>query len=224
MLMATVYSFGQSFVIANPDTSMWGAVGSDLSGGATVKNVSGSSKTVKCRRTIIHQDAGNISYFCWGPQCYNDSTYVSPNPVAIAGGDSAYSFIGHCGDATLPGVNTVMYTFYTVGDTTDSASFIARYYFGPAGINELSAMGKLFNASPNPAIDNSTILYSLSNNVHSAQLIITNILGSKIAEYPLDTRNNTYLLYTKNLSNGVYFYSLEADGKMISTKKLLVSH
>ena len=56
----------------------------------------------------------------------------------------------------------------------------------------------------------------------SARLVITNLVGSKVAVHSLNGTSGKVRMDISNLDSGIYFYSIEADGKIVSTKKLIV--
>ncbi len=77
---------------------------------------------------------------------------------------------------------------------------------------------------PNPAIDHSMITYSLTQARH-VLIKVTNSSGKIIAtidEGKKGIGSQKYSLNLKDLSKGLYFYSLYLDGTLVETKKLVV--
>jgi hypothetical protein len=77
-------------------------------------------------------------------------------------------------------------------------------------------------AYPNPASDNVTIEYAVSGNANKVQLVVKNLLGSTLYTRNLDVNSNRVKLNVSEYPAGIYFYSIEADGRPMVTKKLLV--
>lgn len=80
------------------------------------------------------------------------------------------------------------------------------------------------NIYPNPANDYATLEYKFVSNVKSASVNIYNVLGTEIAQLPLDKQDESIKIATRNLDNGVYLYQVVIDNKKVLTKKLIVRH
>ena len=121
--------------------------------------------------------------------------------------------------------DTVRYTVYDGSNPSDSVSWVVVYKF-TTGINEVAAAPKiiLVNSFPDPSDNASMVNYVLSKDAKSAKITVMNMLGNKVAEFPIDTRETKFIIPTRNLNAGIYFYSLEVDGRVTSTKKLMVNH
>lgn len=94
-----------------------------------------------------------------------------------------------------------------------------------SGFQEVDPNAVTLTNYPNPVADQTVISYTLNAPAKSVILTIYNSVGQVIAQ---STRSNqgtslyTYTWNSKDVSNGVYFYSLNADGK-ISTNKFIVA-
>ena len=223
--MTVSYSFSQSISIISGGTDIWCTDATLCDGTATIKNISTNTITVKCKRIINSMSQGNINYFCFAGSCYGPSTRVSGSSALMAPDSTNGSFIGYLQDSAASCDDTVTYCFFNVNDTTDATCYTVVYHFRPTGISQVSpANSVLLNVYPNPVDFEATFQYSLPREFNSAQVIIMNMLGNKVGEYELNSNKPSLIISTADLSNGIYFYSLEVDGKVISTKKLMVSH
>ena len=84
--------------------------------------------------------------------------------------------------------------------------------------------GSILNeAIPNPTKGIAHIPYRLPAGMMHAQLLITDMTGKIINVIALNSSDNVDV-NTIALSSGVYNYSLQADGKILQTKKLVVAH
>jgi hypothetical protein len=80
---------------------------------------------------------------------------------------------------------------------------------------------------PNPASSYASIDYNLSNQKDQkdqAKIILCNVLGNVVGEYPLVKDAKRLYISTQELSSGVYFYTLSVEGKSLITKKLIIRH
>lgn len=81
------------------------------------------------------------------------------------------------------------------------------------------------NAQPNPAMSATNVAYSIPANFRNAKLVVRNSLGSTVKEVNLKVGSASKVsLNVSDLVNGVYFYSITADGRPLVTKKLIVKH
>ena len=83
--------------------------------------------------------------------------------------------------------------------------------------------GILSQAIPNPTNGIAHISYRLPKGTAYAQLLITDMSGKEIKIISLNNSGNVDI-NTTSLSSGVYNYSLQVNGRVISAKKLMVAH
>jgi hypothetical protein len=188
-----------------------------------VTNNSANSIPVIVRKVVLDTIAGSINMFCWG-SCFASTVYLSPTPISILPGRTdSTNFSGHYVPNTYPGVSRMRYVFFNRSNQSDSVCVNIYYSAFPLGTETLSENGKLSNAFPNPANNYTTISYSLTG-AESGSMIIRNIVGSVVKEVPLNGDSEKASIFTGDLSEGVYFYSLHVEGKMDISRKLIVRH
>jgi hypothetical protein len=82
----------------------------------------------------------------------------------------------------------------------------------------------LFQNAPNPFTEGTDIKMILPEDVHQANLIIYNLEGKQLKSVPVQTRGNAVVKFAGHeLSAGIYIYTLIADGKIIDTKKMILT-
>lgn len=75
---------------------------------------------------------------------------------------------------------------------------------------------------PNPFAEKTTINYHLPEDVVKAQILFYNASGKLINSVELAERGNGQInVFAADLSNGVYTYTLVADGKIIDSKRMI---
>ena len=80
----------------------------------------------------------------------------------------------------------------------------------------------LYQNIPNPFGDETTINYYLPQTVNNAKIVFYNDMGQKVKEVILEHKSNASLnVRTSELSQGIYSYSLEVDGKITDTKRMI---
>jgi hypothetical protein len=84
--------------------------------------------------------------------------------------------------------------------------------------------GSLDQNAPNPFSSLTSIHYSLSSNVTSAQIMITDNSGKVLKQVSvLPTQKGIMNIEAGTLLAGTYIYSLMADGKLIDSKKMMIA-
>jgi hypothetical protein len=73
---------------------------------------------------------------------------------------------------------------------------------------------------PNPFAEQTTITYNVPEKYNFAQIIFKTVEGKIIRTIDIDKKGQGQLnVFANDLSNGLYMYTLIADGKIIDTNK-----
>lgn len=197
---------------------------SDAENEITIQILNDSPDTVRImlRKEII-TDLGGDSYntFCIGT-CVDPSTMQSSVPLVLAPGDTSNNNQFHLlyNPAGLTGVCTVKYTFTARSEYV----IVVNYISGEVSVADAPATLGSFSAYPNPATSSVTFQYTLANRSASdaANIVITNLIGNKVRVIPVAGNSGKKTVDLSNMVAGIYFYSMEINGKPVSTKKLIV--
>ncbi len=194
--------------------------------GIIVHNNSANTLHVTVAKEVISEVEGAYNTFCLG-SCYDPSTMVSPATIELAPGESSTEATFHTVYNPMGnyGVTTVKYSFYDEQLNETPAYLVVNYIFeDPDGIANHTVNAKTFNAYPNPATSQVTVQFDMANRTagDNAQIVLTNLVGKKVCAIPVSGSNGKTNIDLSNLVAGIYFYSLEVNGKIISTKKLIV--
>src|ERR1017187_6791750 len=104
-MIITVLSFSQSLSLVSKDTVIIGVVcGIAGPANAVIKNVSGATLTLKCKRTTINMVSGNTNYFCW-VLCYGPGTDISPTGISTPSDSTRANFEGYLNDISCSLIN-----------------------------------------------------------------------------------------------------------------------
>jgi hypothetical protein len=83
---------------------------------------------------------------------------------------------------------------------------------------------KLFQNTPNPFTQDTEVAFSLPETVQKADLYIYDMNGAQITQIALAQRGNAAVTINGGkLAAGMYLYSLIADGKIIDTKRMILT-
>ena len=76
--------------------------------------------------------------------------------------------------------------------------------------------------SPNPFAEQTTITYTIPEIVKDSKIMFYTVNGVVLKSVQINDRNHGSLtVYGSNLSEGIYTYTLIADGKIIDSKKMI---
>lgn len=77
---------------------------------------------------------------------------------------------------------------------------------------------------PNPFSERTDIAITLPENVQKAILYIYDMTGKQLEQHEVTGRGETTMtIYADQMSNGMYIYALVADGKVITSRKMIVA-
>ena len=76
---------------------------------------------------------------------------------------------------------------------------------------------------PNPFTEKTDIAFYLPESVQTATLYIYDLSGKQIEQHPVEGRGNTVMtIHAECMDAGMYVYSLIADKKVVTTRKMIV--
>jgi hypothetical protein len=224
LALTSGYSVAQVLTAVQPLLNYTGVDNATLTAHAEIKNNS-MSQTLN----VIAENynplltPGHFTYFCWAV-CYDTSTYISPDSIVLGPGQSTNLFISYVVPSGIAGYDEITYRYYDMNGMSDTLYLTFTYDFITTGIFEVNTkQNSLFISGPNPASTQTNISYVLSGQ-RDAKILVTNMLGSIVNEIKVTGNQNTLTVPVKDLNSGVYVYSLVVDGKILSSKKLIVSH
>ena len=105
-----------------------------------------------------------------------------------------------------------------------SKTVVSQYPIGIVSVNEINILNSI-ELYPNPSENNYTTLTLTIENPTKIKVAVLNALGQeicKIAETQLIFGNNKFQINTSKLLPGIYFVSIEIDGKVKGARKLIV--
>ncbi|MFZ1694693.1 MAG: T9SS type A sorting domain-containing protein [Flavobacteriales bacterium] len=186
---------------------------------------------VNVKRYELNVQTGTENYFCWGV-CY-DALPAGTLPFWGAGQEAvlpmspgvtldnfhAYHVpLGHAG------ISTYRYVWYNTASPTDTVYVDIRFDVAAVGIEEIVQRPARIDAAPNPAIGQDVQLdLSLDRAGLATQVIIHDMLGATVKRYTVTSQQSRWVLPTTEWTPGVYFVSLERNGALLATKRVVVA-
>ena len=91
-------------------------------------------------------------------------------------------------------------------------------------MKEETLMLSLGQNNPNPFSEQTSIEVCVPEAVAAAALLIFDMQGKQVKKIDIDARGTSRITVTgQGLTEGMYLYSLIADGKVVQTKKMILS-
>jgi hypothetical protein len=88
----------------------------------------------------------------------------------------------------------------------------------------LTPSNALYQNSPNPFSQTTTIEYFIADNVQKAMICIYDMNGTQLKSIQLHQRGDGSITINGNeLKAGMYMYSLIADGHLVDTKRMVLT-
>jgi len=167
---------------------------------------------------------GTINAMCW-ENCVIPETFIT-GPLPMLGNSDTTAFTSDYNNNNVMGISIIRYTFYSQSNPIDSVCFNIKYIHPVNfdGINEINNNYLFSNVYPNPANNFATFNYSYAANVNNAKIVVADLLGKVILSIPLSNKEGKTTIDTKNITNGIYVYSLQLNGRNVNTKKLIINH
>lgn len=227
-MMFSSLAFAQgSFSLTSDCTTCTGDASSDMDVHIDITNNSSTTKNVKVFK-IDNLASGHTSLFCYAQNCYAPSTDTTPVAVGISGSSTLLSshtdgFKGTLSPNGNAATSTVTYVAFDVDNPTDTASITITFKPTIGKDDYLSSNNTLSAAYPNPVVSGITkVKFSLDVAPQRAKLKVYDLLGKTVKSYKFNVQEGTAKINTDEMKAGIYFYSLEIDGKGVATKKLIV--
>ncbi|MCX6281900.1 MAG: T9SS type A sorting domain-containing protein [Bacteroidetes bacterium] len=188
------------------------------------KNISTGTQNYKVMKVVKSLADSQKAYFCFAGGCFSDTTIISPTTLMLTAGQEDNNFSGHITPNKHRGSSVVYYKFYNTRDANDTVGIYIQTEIWGLGVSDLSnTKPELGLAFPNPANEKATVDYSL-NTEGSARLVLQNVLGTPVREETVSGGSGQVKFNVSALPEGVYVYSLIVNGKIVSSRKLLVKH
>jgi hypothetical protein len=183
-----------------------------------VKNISTEEKQVKVIAKTLSSSEGFDNYFCWDA-CFEPGVFTS-GTLTIEAGAASSAFSSHLKPNGYVGTASIRYMFFVPGET-DSLTFIANFNVTPLGVEKINVNESfLSDFYPNPSTDK--VSFNYNTFVNGSKIVVFNALGAKVIEKQLLATEKNASLEVEKLNQGIYFATLEVNGKAIVSKRFIV--
>lgn len=143
---------------------------------AILRNVSTGFRNIKVKRQVISQQAGHVTYFCWGPSCYGPNTNESPDIIELDSQMVDSSFKGYVKPNGVAGITKVRYCFQTTENPQDEVCYTVIHNFGATSVMPETPFSRVtaVQAIYDPASQ------TIHVDVNGGKIDVMNMLGQQV--------------------------------------------
>lgn len=224
LLILSLQAQSQDFMLLGSEKEYFLQAGELHKSKIAIKN--NATEPLRLAVRIVEADFEGLANpnICLGDQCIEDGGILEVNTLEPGEVFDGLSFLLEAGMDESRG--TVRYLIFDTDNPTNALERELTFHVQgefPAGIMFQRPDMKISNAYPNPIVSSASIDYSMDTfEDHAARIVVMNLLGNKVMEFELMSGEHSINIPTDELSNGIYFYTLQLDGKNVATKKIVV--
>lgn len=224
LLILSLQAQSQDFTLLGSEKEYFLQAGELHKSKIAIKN--NATEPLRLAVRIVEADFEGIANpnICLGDQCIEDGGILEVNTLEPGEVFDGLSFLLEAGMDEARG--TVRYLIFDTDNPSNALERKLTFHVQgefPAGIMFQRPDMKISNAYPNPIVSSASIDYSMDTfEDHAARIVVMNLLGNKVMEFELMSGEHSINIPTDELSNGIYFYTLQLDGKNVATKKIVV--
>ncbi len=190
-----------------------------------------ADRDISVRRYEVWTVDGSSNMFCWGV-CYSSapsgthSVWTSPHPETLSEDEYFTGFHAYYEPNGMPGTARFRYVFYDEANPNGpDSSWVDIDYCSTVGISESATRSAELIVTPNPSAGSSIVLdYTLGDLGQGTEVTLYNVLGEKVRRQALTTAQGRVTISSADLRNGVYFANIVRNGRMLATRRVVVSH
>ncbi|HMP99412.1 MAG TPA: T9SS type A sorting domain-containing protein [Cyclobacteriaceae bacterium] len=215
--------YGQDISLVDFDPKAKAGIGETLIIPIKIRNSGDKASNIVIQE--IAEDLGRTQkhYFCLGENCMDAS--IKEYHYRLEAGETLSNLALRVEAGLTEGVFNLHYRLFSRQKPTEFIEIDLEIKVeeksgrAVALQNEKVTVNEIY---PNPVKDAGFIDYRINQDGVSASIILHNVLGNIIAEYPLSYYENRLKIKTEDLSPGIYFLTLYVDNQNVLTRKLIV--
>jgi hypothetical protein len=193
-----------------------------------VTNNTTNTISIRCSAAVLTLVEGSKYQFCWGTLCSAWLGYSGslPDPVTLAPGESTNTFHLKFRHYANAGQSTVRFTWTDVNSPSSNVSYDVNFCVDTecvVGVQEVKQTANIAQISPNPVVTTSNITYDFATMPNGGKMQIHNMVGGLVKEIILNDKSGAVVIKAADFESGIYFCSIQCDGKVFETKRLVIS-
>lgn len=191
--------------------------------------VGDAAKDIKVRRYEMVPVEGTENFFCWGI-CFlpaatgTHPTWVTPFYENLAPGERYNGFHAY---HNAHGINTTAryrFVWFDLEDPQGDSSWVDIEFGASVGLAENVALTSDLEVWPNPSAGSDLqVSYGLNKHVQGTEIVLYNVLGDRVRRQSISAMEGRAVLSGAGLGAGVYFANLEANGRTLATRRVVIT-
>lgn len=213
----------QSFEISGLKDIYKGLIGETIKAPLQIRNNSDKNLTLVIRR--VHAQIGGTqkNYFCADNNCLDQK--IEDYTLKIEPGQTL-NFLQVALEAGLAASHSaVKYVAFNRTNPADAVEFELNFQVEESPEKQdiyASRHIMLHDVYPNPVSEHAFVDYKVLDEKIKAKIVIHNLLGNSVEEYPLPSGENRVKIRADGLNAGIYFYTLYINNEGVITRKLII--
>ena len=185
---------------------------------------------IKVRRHELEPVSGTNNFYCWGI-CFlpvatgTYPTWVTPFHENLEPGERFNGFHAY---HEAEGINTTTRYRFVWFDQNDpqgaDTSWVDIEFAAAVGLAERAGLAATLEVWPNPSTGNDIqVNFGLNKQVQGTEIVLYNVLGDRVRRQSVSAAQGRAVVSVAGLGAGVYFANLEGNGKMLATRRIVVT-
>lgn len=218
-------SFGQGFEIVGLQENYKGVIGETIKAPVRFKNTSDKPITLIIRKVEGEIGSSQRNFFCLDNSCLDQK--IEDYMLKVEPGQTLNSFQIALEAGLAPGVvSTVRYVVFNKANPNQPLEFQVNFAVEEKVEKQdvySSRFITIHDVYPNPVTDNTAfVAYTIFSEQSKFKIVLHNILGNVVGEYPLPYTENVLRIRTDDMSAGIYFYTVYLENEGLVTRKMIV--
>jgi len=215
--------FAQELKVMDPPGDQSTFVNSRIKTPLKIFNSTGHEITFSVNLADQKLGSGQQSWLCEGDNCDTKPEDAQRMKITLGPGETSSDLYLWLETGSIKRFSSVKYEVVNLRNQ-EKTEVELNYHIEEASDDYMfnSPDIRVGTAYPNPVTEIAFIDYQLFNENKDVKILLHNVLGSKIGEFPLNRFENKLKISAQDLNPGVYFYTLYLDNEAIATKKLIV--
>jgi hypothetical protein len=213
----------QTFELTGIQETYKGSIGETIKAPLRIKNISDKPITIVIREVSSQIGGTQKNYFCLDNNCLDQKVHEYTFRLDP---DQTISQLQIALEAGLAqGHSSIKFMALNKGNTGEAVEFELNFQVEEKMDKEYIYSSRhltLYDLYPNPVSVEAVVDYKMYDDQVKAKIVIHNILGNAIDEYPMPFVDEQIKIRAETLSAGIYFYTLYIDSEGVITRKLIV--
>ncbi|MFN0031040.1 MAG: T9SS type A sorting domain-containing protein [Flavobacteriales bacterium] len=233
-LIALLTTNAQLVVFSGESNNFTGSVSNiddeEIEIGWLVINPSMNTVNVKLKTEVVDLVAGSEYQYCWGLLCSNwlDGAGNLPEVVSIgpdATSDTHHVKFRHYG---FSGCSIIRLIWYEENNESNMVAYEIAIGVDSkdcaVNVTEITtAKADITSISPNPVVKVSTIGYDFNTVPEDGKIQIHNMVGELMKEIEITKKTGVVTIEAADFESGIYFCSIQCEGRVFETKRMVVT-